>query len=130
MTHPLRLLTVRMLINPWTRCQGLTQYGSVIMRLGESLMADNDGRKPHRTAQGVGLIVASVTAMAFSDAVVKLMSADLTVWQIFAARSLFAILVLIALARATRAGLRLRSPTWVVVRTALLVLTWLAYYAA
>jgi len=43
---------------------------------------------PDRTAQGVGFILASVVTMAFADALVKLMSADLTIWQIFAARSL------------------------------------------
>lgn len=68
--------------------------------------------------------------MAFADAVVKLASADLTVWQIFFARSLVAIPILILLSLATGAGLKLRAPMWAFVRSVLLVLTWLAFYAS
>ncbi|WP_119300896.1 DMT family transporter [Dongia deserti] len=83
-----------------------------------------------RTAQGIGLILVSVVTMAFADALVKLVSADLTVWQVFAARSLFAIPIIVVLARAARVGVKPRSPKWALIRTALLVLTWLAFYAA
>lgn len=34
--------------------------------------------QPDRTRQGIAIILASVTAMAFADAVVKLMSSDVT----------------------------------------------------
>ena len=57
--------------------------------------------RPDRTALGIGLILASVLSMAFADAVVKLVSADLTVWQIFVARSLVGIPIIIGLLRAT-----------------------------
>ena len=40
---------------------------------------------------GIGLILASVAAMAFADALVKLASANLTLWQIFVVRSIFAL---------------------------------------
>ena len=86
--------------------------------------------KPDRTAQGVGIILASVLTMAFADAVVKLVSADITVWQVFVARSLVAIPIIIALLPATGVGLKPRAPRWAFVRSVLLVLTWIAFYAS
>lgn len=86
--------------------------------------------RPHKTAQGIIINLASVVTMAFADAMVKLVSADLTVWQVFVARSAVAIPTLIVLAFATGAGLRLRALRWSLLRSALLVLTWLAFYSA
>lgn len=83
-----------------------------------------------RTALGIVMILASVATMAFADAMVKLVSADLTLWQVFVTRSIFAIPVLLALALAGRKALRMRSPSWVLARSGLLVLTWLAFYAS
>lgn len=85
---------------------------------------------PRKTAQGVAIILASVLTMAFADAVVKLVSADVTIWQVFVARSLAAILVIVAISRATGIGLKARASRWVLIRGALLVLTWMAFYAA
>jgi drug/metabolite transporter (DMT)-like permease len=93
-------------------------------------MVYREGAEPDRTAQGVVIILASVLTMAFADAVVKLVSANLTVWQVFLARSLVAIPFVIVLSLATGASLKLRAPLWAFVRSILLVLTWLAYYAA
>lgn len=93
-------------------------------------MAQREEVRPDRTALGIGIILASVLTMAFADAVVKLVSADLTIWQVFFTRSLVAIPILIALSLATGVGLKPRVPTWVFVRSLLLVLTWLAFYAA
>ena len=53
--------------------------------------------RPDRTALGIGIILASVLTMAFADALVKLVSAELTIWQIFATRSLVAIPIIVAL---------------------------------
>ncbi len=83
-----------------------------------------------RVAQGIALILASVIAMAFADAVVKLVSADLTLWQVFVARSLCATPCLAVLAGLRGADLRPRAVIWVLLRSALLVLTWLTFYAA
>lgn len=88
------------------------------------------GTRPDRIAQAIGIILASVVTMAFADAVVKLVSADLTLWQVFAARSLFAVPCLVALAYVKGTSLRPLSTKWVCVRSGLLVLTWLAFYAA
>ena len=93
-------------------------------------MAHGQEARPQRTAQGIGIILASVLTMAFADAVVKLVSANQTLWQVFVARSLVATPILIALAYAAGLGLNLRAPKWAFVRSALLVLTWLAFYAA
>ncbi len=93
-------------------------------------MAQRKDAKPDQTALGIGIILASVLTMAFADAVVKLVSANLTVWQVFVARSLVAISILIALMLATGVRLKPRAPKWTFVRSVLLVLTWLAFYAA
>lgn len=93
-------------------------------------MAQGTEARPHRTVQGVSCIVASVLTMAFCDAVVKLVSASLTVWQIFVARSIIAIPLLIVLLLAIGIGLRPLALKWVLVRSALVVLSWLAYYAS
>ncbi len=93
-------------------------------------MAQGEEARPDRTAQGIVIILASVLTMAFADAVVKLVSADLTIWQVFAARSLAAIPIIVALCFATGVGLKPRAPAWALVRSAFLVLTWLTFYAA
>jgi drug/metabolite transporter (DMT)-like permease len=86
--------------------------------------------KPDQIAQGIAIILASVITMAFADAIVKLVSEELTVWQVFVARSLFAIPCLVALACTSGNSLRPGSAYWVFVRSTLLVLTWLAFYVA
>ena len=86
--------------------------------------------RPQRTALGIVIILASVLTMAFADAVVKLVSADLTVWQVFVARSLVAVPILIVLLAVSGIGLSLRAPAWALLRSGLLVLTWLAFYAS
>jgi drug/metabolite transporter (DMT)-like permease len=86
--------------------------------------------RPHRTAQGIAFILASVLTMAFADALVKLVSANLTLWQVFTARSLFAIAVLAVLLLVTGGGTWPRAPIWVLVRSLALVLSWIAFYAS
>ncbi|MFO0991045.1 MAG: DMT family transporter [Hyphomicrobiales bacterium] len=83
-----------------------------------------------QTALGVGLILASVVTMAFADAVVKRVSADLTIWQIFTARSLSAVILLVVLLRALSIPMLPRRPGWVVIRSVLLVLAWITFYAS
>ena len=93
-------------------------------------MAQRAEARPQRTAEGIALILGSVLAMASADAVVKLVSAEVTLWQLFTARALVAIPVLLVLARASGLRLGLRAPGWALLRSGLLVLTWLVYYAA
>lgn len=93
-------------------------------------MTQRQEARPQRMAQGIGIILASVLTMAFADAMVKLVSADITLWQVFVARSLVAIPILAALLLASGVGLKPRAPIWSFLRAGLLVLTWLAYYAS
>lgn len=93
-------------------------------------MTERKDARADRVALGIGLILGSVLIMAFADAVVKRVSADLTVWQVFAVRSVLAVPLLLALSRLTRIGLWPGMPVWAFLRSALLVLTWLALYAS
>jgi drug/metabolite transporter (DMT)-like permease len=93
-------------------------------------MIQTSPKRPDQIALGIAIILASVTGMAFADAVVKLVSADLTVWQVFATRSVFALSCLLILARLRDGGARSRTTKWVLFRSGLLVLTWLMFYAS
>ena len=84
----------------------------------------------HADRTAIVLILSSVTAMAFADALVKLASDDLTVWQVFVARSAVALPLLAVLMRATCTPLRPTAPGWTLVRCAFLVLCWLCFYAS
>ena len=83
-----------------------------------------------QTTVGIVTLTVSVFAMALADALVKLVSGDLTVWQVFAARSAFAIPCLMAVLYFGDGHLPFKAPRWVVVRSVLLIVTWLAYYAS
>ena len=85
-----------------------------------------------RTALAVGAVLASVFALSAGDALIKLTSASFPLWQLFVLRSLLVVPVLLVL-------LRRREPStspvprhvrWVLLRSALLVAMWIAYYTA
>ncbi|MEJ8574616.1 DMT family transporter [Microbaculum marinum] len=86
--------------------------------------------RPEQTGLGIMLILGSVLIMAFADALVKLVSTDLTVWQVFVARSVVAIPLLAGVSIVTGMRLRPGSLIWSLLRSVLLVLTWLAFYAS
>ena len=94
------------------------------------MMALATGTKLDRTALGILIILASVLTMAFADAVVKLVSDDINLWQVFVTRSLFAIPILLVLLLATGVGLRPRSLRWTALRSLPLLGTWLLLYAS
>lgn len=80
----------------------------------------------------VGVIILTVLALSFGDALIKLTSGNFVIWQIFVIRSLIVIpfLVLYLLVRA-RASFRLpHAPGWTTLRSCLLVGMWLSYYFA
>lgn len=83
--------------------------------------------RPQRTALGVATILVTVLAMAFGDALVKAVSAQFSLWQIYLLRSLLALPLLILL---LRGAVRPRAPGWVVLRSLCLLLMWLAFYGA
>ena len=70
--------------------------------------------------------------MAFGDGLVKRISADFSIWQIYVARSVFAIPLIVALlgTRVRPAPILPRSIAWSSLRSALLVAKWIAFYAA
>ena len=84
------------------------------------------------TFLGITLIVASVFMLAFGDAIVKHSNADFSLWQLFVARGLVTVPLLFGVARvlAPASTLRPKALGWVFVRSMLIVLMWIAYYAA
>ncbi len=78
------------------------------------------------------MIVATTFTMAFGDALVKSISADFTVWQIYVLRSFVAIPLTIGLLlfRGGPASIRPRSIGSTALRSMLLMLMWIAFYAA
>lgn len=76
---------------------------------------------------GIATILATVFAMALTDAFVKYTSAGMPLWQIYVLRSLIVIPVLLVF---TRRNIWPRAFTWVLLRSLALVLMYLAIYAA
>lgn len=82
--------------------------------------------RPDRLARGVALIVGAVFLMSLQDAVMKLVSADLALWQIFVLRSALAIPVFCALGPVRGA----HAHGWIALRSLLLTAMYVAIYAA
>ena len=81
---------------------------------------------------GIATMIATTAVMSFGDALVKRVSADFGLWQIFVLRSLVALPLLLLLLSATR-GLRALhggATAWAALRSALLIGMWVAFYAA
>ncbi len=78
------------------------------------------------------VILLTVLALSLNDALIKWVSADLVLWQIFVLRSLFAVplLLIILRVRFRRTPLRPRALGWTAVRSLMLVFMWVAYYAS
>ncbi|MEP1209282.1 MAG: DMT family transporter [Rhizobiaceae bacterium] len=96
---------------------------------------DTSGR-PQNIARGITLIVAAALTISVQDAVFKLFSGQLTLWQIFALRGCLAIPMLLVVGRAagknaTGVGtLRLALGRWPLLRSAFITTTFLCFYAA
>ncbi len=83
----------------------------------------------YRTGLAVAAIVCAVLALSLGDAIIKSTGLDLPLWQMYILRSALVVPPLWWLAR--RNGARgFGAPGWVVLRSALLVIMWLSYYAA
>ncbi|MEM7209747.1 MAG: DMT family transporter [Pseudomonadota bacterium] len=80
----------------------------------------------------VAVILLTVLALSFGDALIKNVSADLVLWQIFVLRSLLALPVLFLILRLRFSSVALIPSRllWTSVRSAMLVVMWVAYYAA
>lgn len=88
--------------------------------------------RPQRVALGASTIVATAIAMSFADAVVKYVSSEFTVWQIYVVRSVLAIPLIVALLMLVAPDKRIwpLSPRWAYLRSILLMAMWIAFYAA
>ncbi len=95
-------------------------------------MSESLRQSPDKLALGVIVIVATVFTMALGDALVKFVSADFTLWQIYVLRSLVAIpITATALILGRKRGtIRPRSIGWAILRSMLLMIMWIAFYAA
>lgn len=83
--------------------------------------------KQPSTPVGIATIIATVFAMALADALVKKYSGAMTLWQIYVLRSAFVLPVLLVM---TRGHFRTSRLGWILLRSVLLVLMYLAIYAA
>ena len=83
-------------------------------------------------AAGIATMVATAAAMAFGDAVVKAMSADIGLWQLFVLRSAFALPLLALLLRTASRwrGSSRQALLWGGLRSLLLIGMWVCFYAA
>ena len=95
------------------------------MQNAETIRKDN-------TPLAVVVITLTVLALSLGDALIKFTSGEFVLWQIFVLRSLLVVPVLLVV-------LRLRAPEafaippalgWTVLRSAMLVGMWIAYYMA
>lgn len=80
----------------------------------------------------IATILFTSLALSFGDALVKFVSTDLVVWQIFVLRSAIALPVLFAICRMRIGPIRLLPINigWTVLRSSLMIFMWLVYYAA
>jgi drug/metabolite transporter (DMT)-like permease len=80
----------------------------------------------------ISAIVFTVFALSLGDALIKQISADFPLWQIFVIRSLIAIPVLLAILKTRYPSVSL-IPTqlgWTALRSVMLTIMWVAYYTA
>ena len=86
-----------------------------------------DDKLNSRMLTGILTILATVFAMALADAIVKLASSDMTLWQIYVVRSLLVIPVLLFLARH---AIQVENFGWILLRGLALTMMYLGIYAA
>ncbi len=80
----------------------------------------------------IAAIITAVLSLSFGDALIKMISTNLPIWQIYVIRSLIAIPILISLIKYFDPQLSLIPATlkWTVLRSLLLASMWVAYYVA
>ncbi|MHB0776001.1 DMT family transporter [Halomonas sp. WWR20] len=80
--------------------------------------------------RAVAAITVASLAVAFHDALIKLIHDELGLWQFFIMRALFAVPLLIGLMRWRRSSLRPQRFGWVALRSLLMVTMWALFYIA
>lgn len=89
--------------------------------------------RPQNLSRGITLVIAAALTISLQDVVIKLLSTQLTLWQIFFLRGvlMLPLLYLVAWYQGThRIVLRLALQRWVMLRSLCLTATFLAFYAA
>ncbi len=96
------------------------------------MMNTETRQAPDRTRSAVVVIIFTVLALAFGDAIIKGASANFTLWQIFFLRSVIVVPILVVTLKSSRwqASVRPQYFWWTVLRSVMLTLMWVAYYAA
>ncbi len=89
--------------------------------------------RPHNIVRGVALVLAAALTISIQDAVFKLFSSELTLWQIFALRGVLAVpmlLILTTVQGGPYAVIRAAMGKWPILRSIFITTTFLAFYAA
>ncbi|MEM7171107.1 MAG: DMT family transporter [Pseudomonadota bacterium] len=95
-------------------------------------MSDAAQVKADNVKLAVAVILVTVMALALGDALIKKISADLVLWQIFVLRGLVAVPLLAGVLGWRFKGVSFwpRAVAWTAARSLMLVMMWVAYYAA
>ncbi|MEO1200274.1 MAG: DMT family transporter [Pseudomonadota bacterium] len=88
------------------------------------------GTTEHRdnTLLAVTAIVLAVLGLSLGDALIKVLSANFSIWQIFVLRSVLLVPILVAVLVWRRINIAIHSLGWMTVRSLLLSLMWVCYY--
>lgn len=89
--------------------------------------------RPNNTFLGASLITFAMFITAVQDVIIKSYSSDLTLWQTFTMRGIFAVPMFVALAHVMRQHQGLREHVfgrWTLLRAFLLIVMYIAMYAA
>lgn len=92
--------------------------------------ATSQGQRADNIPLAVSVIVLTVLALSLGDALIKMISGNFVIWQIFVIRSLIAIPVLVlVLALSAPGNLRIPGEAgWITLRSLMLVAMWVCYY--
>lgn len=95
-------------------------------------MNSSNADRPDSVLIGISMIVASVFMLSLGDALVKWVSGELSLWQVFIVRSLFAIPLCLLVLRLLGQPLTVMAGNtgWVFLRSLLLVVMWVLFYFA
>ncbi|WP_261842231.1 DMT family transporter [Aliamphritea ceti] len=87
---------------------------------------------PAKLNHAIGAIILAVFALSLGDALIKALSLSFPLWQLFVMRSIVAVIPLILLIHfmPKEQGFRAHARGWVALRSLMLTLQWVAYYAA
>ncbi|MGI9514612.1 MAG: DMT family transporter [Anderseniella sp.] len=95
-------------------------------------MMTRAGMQSDNLRMAVIVILLTVMTLSLGDAVIKALSANLVLWQIFVLRSCLAVplLLLVLKRRFSSVALVPKAPGWTAVRSLMLVAMWVFYYAS